>query len=73
MKWPAANERFADARERRAAAAARAEGQQARSAELARTSVDKFECLPQRLPEALGFDSDEQRDSSGGSARRSNG
>ncbi|MEO6198719.1 MAG: chromosome segregation protein SMC [Sphingomicrobium sp.] len=59
----ARNERVADARERRAAAAARAEGQQARSAELARASVDRFECLPQRLPEALGFDSAEQRDS----------
>ncbi|MDL2339869.1 MAG: AAA family ATPase [Pseudomonadota bacterium] len=56
-------ERFAAARERRAAAAARAEGQQARSAELARASVDKFECLPQRLPELLGFDSGEQRNS----------
>jgi chromosome segregation protein len=56
-----ANERFADARERRAAAAARAEAQQARSAELARGSVDKFECVPQRLPEKLGFDPDEVR------------
>jgi len=59
----AVNERFADARERRAAAAARAEGQQARSAEFARTSVEKFECVPQRLPEKLGFAADEPRDS----------
>ena len=51
-----ANERSADTRERRAAAAARAEAQQARSAEFARQSVDKFECAPQRLPEMLGFD-----------------
>lgn len=57
------NERFANARERRAAAAARAEGQLARSAELARASVEKFECLPQRLPELLGFDAGDQRNS----------
>jgi chromosome segregation protein len=58
----AANERSADTRERRAAAAARAEAQQARSAEFARASVEKFECVPQRLPEKLGFDGDQQRD-----------
>jgi len=57
----AANERSADTRERRAAAAARAEAQQARSAEFARASVEKFECVPQRLPEQLGFDPDEPR------------
>jgi chromosome segregation protein len=57
----AANELSADMRERRAAAAARAEAQQARSAEFARTSVEKFECVPQRLPEKLGFDADEPR------------
>ncbi len=57
----AANERSADTRERRAAAAARAEAQQARSAEFARTSVEKFECVPQRLPERLEFDPDEPR------------
>ncbi len=57
----AANERSADTRERRAAAAARAEAQQARSAEFARTSAEKFECVPQRLPERLGFDPDEPR------------
>ena len=56
-----ANERSADTRERRATAAARAEAQQARRAEFARTSVDKFECVPQRLPEKLGFDAEEQR------------
>ncbi len=58
----AANERSADARERRAAAAARAEAQQARSAELAHTSVEKFECVPQRLPEKLAFDPEQMRD-----------
>jgi chromosome segregation protein len=54
-----ANERFAEARERRAAAAARAEAQQARSTEFARTCVEKFECVPQRLPEQVGFDGDD--------------
>jgi chromosome segregation protein len=57
----AANERSADTRERRAAAAARAEAQQARSAEFARAAVEKFECVPQRLPEKLEFDADEPR------------
>jgi chromosome segregation protein len=57
----AANERSADTRERRAAAAARAEAQQARSADFARASVDKFEVVPQRLLEKLGFDPDEPR------------
>jgi chromosome segregation protein len=56
-----ANERSADTRERRAAAAARAEAQQARSTEFARASVEKFECVPQRLPEKLGFDADAPR------------
>ncbi|HKX90935.1 MAG TPA: AAA family ATPase [Sphingomicrobium sp.] len=59
----AINERSADTRERRAAAAARAEAQQTRSAEFARACVEKFECVPQRLPEKLGFDADEPHDS----------
>ncbi len=63
-----ASERSAASRERRAAAAARAEAQQARSAELARSATDRFECLPQRLPEALGFDPDEPRDADGEAA-----
>ena len=58
----AVSERSADTRERRAAAAARAEAQQARSAEFARSCVEKFECVPQRLPEKIGFDPDEVRD-----------
>jgi chromosome segregation protein len=58
----AANERSADTRERRAAAAARAEAQQARSAEIARTCVEKFECVPQRLPEKHAFDPVDDRD-----------
>jgi chromosome segregation protein len=57
----AANENSADTRERRAAAAARAEAQQARSAEFARAALDRFEVVPQRLPESLGFDADEPR------------
>jgi chromosome segregation protein len=56
-----ANGHSADTRERRATAAARAEAQQARSAEFARASVDKFEMVPQRLPEKLGFGADEPR------------
>ena len=58
-----ASERSAASRERRAAAAARAEASQARSAELARGALDRFECLPQRLPDQLGFDPEERRDS----------
>src|SRR5438270_308836 len=57
----AANESSADTRERRAAAAARAEAQQARSAEFARAALEKFEVVPQRLPEKLGFDANEPR------------
>lgn len=59
----AASEQSANTRERRAAAAARAEAQQARSAEFANHSVDRFECVPQRLPAKLGFDGEEQRNS----------
>jgi len=58
----AANESLSSARERRAAAAARAEGQEARRAEYARVCLERFECVPQRLPERLGFDADEQVD-----------
>ena len=36
--------------------------QQARSAELAHAAVEKFECVPQRLPETLGFDPEQLRD-----------
>ena len=58
----ATNERSSEARERRAAASARADAQQARSAELAHGCVEKFECVPQRLPEKIGFDEAETRD-----------
>ncbi|QIK78407.1 chromosome segregation protein SMC [Sphingomonas piscis] len=59
----AAGERVAAAREQRAAATARAEAQQARSAEYARICLERFECVPQRLPVQLGFDPAEVRDS----------
>jgi chromosome segregation protein len=65
----AANEQSAQTRERRAAAAARAEAEQARSADFAAQSVDRFECLPARLPEALGFDPAERLDSEAEAAR----
>jgi chromosome segregation protein len=64
----AANERSANARERRAAASARAEAQQARSTELAHACVEKFECVPQRLPEKLGFSGEDLRDAEAESA-----
>ena len=59
----AAGEQLSEARERRAAATARAEGQQARSAEYARICLERFECIPQRLPQQLGFDPADVRDS----------
>ncbi|MFP5329201.1 MAG: chromosome segregation SMC family protein [Alphaproteobacteria bacterium] len=55
-KVSALAEQSAAARERRAGAQARAEAQEARRAEYARICLEKFECLPQRLPEMLGFD-----------------
>src|SRR5207253_5029614 len=57
-----AGERFSDARERRAGSLARAEAQRERSAEYAKACVEKFECVPQRLPERLGFNPEEVRD-----------
>jgi chromosome segregation protein len=58
----AVSEASASARERRAGAQARSEAQEARRAEYARICLEKFECLPQRLPEKIGFDPDEVRD-----------
>ena len=55
------NERLSQARERRAGAAAKAEAQQARSAEYSRICVERFECVPQRLPEKMGFDPNDVR------------
>jgi chromosome segregation protein len=63
-----ANESLSSARERRAAASARAEGQEARRAEYARVCLERFECIPQRLPEKLGFDENEAVDAESQSA-----
>ena len=63
-----ANEAASQARERRAAASARAEAQDARRAEYARVCLERFECLPQRLAEKIGFDPDEQTDGEAQSA-----
>jgi chromosome segregation protein len=54
-----ANESLSAARERRAAASARAEGQEARRTEYGRVCYERFECIPQRLPEKMGFDENE--------------
>jgi chromosome segregation protein len=64
----AASESSASARERRAAAKARSEAQESRRSEYARICLEKFECLPQRLPEQMGFDPAEVRDSEAESA-----
>jgi chromosome segregation protein len=58
----AASETSASARERRAAALARSEAQESRRAEYARICLEKFECVPQRLPEKMGFDPGEVSD-----------
>ncbi|MEO6581673.1 MAG: chromosome segregation protein SMC [Sphingomicrobium sp.] len=63
------NEALTNARESRAAETARAEAQQARSAEYARICVERFECVPQRLPEKLGFDPEDVRDPDAESAQ----
>jgi chromosome segregation protein len=55
-KLAEAGEAFAGARESRAGAVARAEGQEARRAELARECGEQFECPPPLLPERIGFD-----------------
>ena len=59
----AVSEASASARERRAAAQARSEAQESRRAEYARICVEKFECIPQRLPEKMAFNPSEVRDS----------
>jgi chromosome segregation protein len=55
----AASESSASARERRAAAQARSEAQESRRAEYARICLERFECVPQRLPEKMAFDPSE--------------
>ena len=57
-----ASESSASARERRAGAQARSEAQEARRGEYARICLEKFECVPQRLPEKMGFQLQEVRD-----------
>jgi chromosome segregation protein len=54
-KLAEAGEAQAAAREARAGAAARAEAQDSRREEMARISLDKFECAPPSLPETAGF------------------
>lgn len=63
-----ANESLSAARERRAAASARAEAQEARRTEYGRVCFERFECIPQRLPEKLGFDESEVVDADAQSA-----
>jgi len=55
-------EAFAQARELRAGATARAEAQEARRADFARQSGEAFECPPPLLPERIGFDGDAKAD-----------
>jgi chromosome segregation protein len=57
-----ASESSASARERRAGAQARSEAQESRRAEYARICLERFECVPQRLPEKMAFDPAEVRD-----------
>ena len=54
--FAAANEALAEAREKRAGLAARAESQDARRIEMARTSGERFQCPPPHLPDSFGFD-----------------
>ena len=51
-----ANEALASARELRAGAAARAENEEARRAEMAGISGERFQCPPPLLPERFAFD-----------------
>jgi len=53
--FAAANEALASAREVRAGSAARAESEEARRTEFARTSGEKFQCPPPLLPQRLDF------------------
>ncbi len=56
--FAAANEALAEARENRAGLAARAESQDARRIEMARTSGERFQCPPPHLPVSFDFDGD---------------
>ena len=57
--FAAANEALATAREARAGAAARAENEEARRAEMAGISGERFQCPPPLLPERFAFASAE--------------
>jgi len=54
--FAAANEELATARETRAGAAARAENEEERRAEMGRISGERFQCPPPLLPERFTFD-----------------
>jgi len=57
-QFAAANEALASARESRAGAAARAENEEARRAEMAGISGERFQCPPPLLPERFEFQAD---------------
>jgi len=59
VAFAAANEALADARETRAGAAARAENEEERRAEMGRISGERFQCPPPLLPERFEFASAE--------------
>jgi chromosome segregation protein len=65
----AAAETVSQAREERAGAVARAEGQELRRVEMGRVAGERFECPPPVLPEKVGFASADVGDASGESAR----
>jgi chromosome segregation protein len=54
----AAQEALASLREQRAGAAARAENEEERRAEMARISGERFQCPPPQLPPQFGFDAE---------------
>ncbi len=58
LAFAAANEELASAREMRAGAAARAENEEERRAEMGRISGERFQCPPPLLPERFAFDAD---------------
>ncbi|MFM5917499.1 MAG: chromosome segregation protein, partial [Novosphingobium sp.] len=58
-QFATANEALATAREARAGAAARAENEEARRAEMAGISGERFQCPPPLLPERFEFKADE--------------
>jgi len=57
ISFSAANEALSSARESRAGAAARAENEDTRRAEMAHISGERFQCPPPLLPGRFGFDS----------------